>query len=291
MRSMKFAVLVALLMGVSVNTVLAHSDQEALLKVKALYAAAAYEDALAVMAGVPADARLPELNQYLAFCLIALGDKQQAQGVIERLLTQNPMYELDGTDTSPRVIEAFREVRGRVLPAVTKKLYVDAKTSLERKDRAAAIERFETLLRVIGVQKSDETLEDMRVLAQGFLELSRALPPPPAPAPAVAAAPVTPADTGTTRMPVWTRPTAVKQEMPPWNAPDSLRRTEFKGVVRVRVGADGKVQSSEMVKSVHPLYDRVLMRAAQSWLYNPAQEDGKPVPSDILVEVQLKPQD
>ena len=46
--------------------------------------------------------------------------------------------------------------------------------------------------------------------------------------------------------------------------PDS-RATEFRGAVRVQISAEGKVTGAEMVKSVHPAYDQMLLRAARGW--------------------------
>lgn len=275
------------------SSAFAGADQEALQKVKALYAAAAYEDALAVMAAVPEGTRLAELDQYRAFCLIALGNQQQAQNVIEKLLTTNPMYEPDGSETSPRVIEAFREMKTRVMPSVTKALYLDAKAALDRKERKEAIEQFELLLRVIGAGPvGDPTADDLRVLASGFLDLSRALPEAPVDAPAAVegAKPASPRVSPLAA--VRTRPVVVQQQMPPWNAPDSIsRRTEFRGSIRVFIGADGKVQSSEIVSSIHPLYDRLLVNAAKDWVYEPARENGQPVASELIVSVQLRPEE
>jgi outer membrane biosynthesis protein TonB len=285
----------------------AANTMTALTKVKALYAEAAYEDALAVLAAVPTETPVPELDQYRAFCLIALGDQPKAEVAIENLLVQNPLYQPDGADTSPRVIEVFREVRSRVMPAVSKRLYVEAKSALERREREQAVKGFETLLQLIGSEPAnDETLDDLKVLAQGFLDLSRSLPaatPAPASTPAsVDTAP--PANTATGDAPTasssvpvtatanWVRPVAVRQQMPPWNAPDSItRNAEFRGVLRVNVGADGKVVSSEIVRSAHPLYDRLLLNASKDWLYQPARQDGKPITAEVLVEVLLRPED
>jgi hypothetical protein len=281
---------------VGLASVVASADQEALQKVKALYASAAYEDALAVVAAVPADTRAPELDQYRAFCLIALGQKEEAQVAIEALLSGNPLYAPDPAETSPRVLETFTEVRLRVLPAVSRKLYLDAKTALERKNRQEAITGFETLLRLIGsVNTPDPTLDDLKVLAEGFLDLSRAMPEPAKPE-ATPATPVRAADesaSATATAPAsWTRPVALQQEMPRWNAPDPIsRRTEFTGILRVRVGANGRVETAEMVRRVHPMYDALLLGAAQDWVYEPAKQDGVAVPADVLVEVRLRPQE
>ena len=296
MRTTRIVSLLASLFVASVPAASASGDQEALLKVKALYAAAAYEDALAVLAAVPAETRLPELDQYRAFCLIALGDQQQAQAAIERLLTQDPLYQPDTSDTSPRVIEAFKAVRLRVLPIVTKKLYSDAKLALERKERSTAIARFETLLKFIGVESTnDPTLDDMKVLAEGFLDLSRALPEaPPAEAAARDNMPATSANGEAARaaVPTWTRPVIVRQDLPRWLAPDAIsRRTAYDGILRVKVAADGKVVGAELVRRTHPIYDGQLLRAAENWVYEPARQNGVPVPSELLVEVRLRPEE
>jgi TonB family protein len=277
-------------------SVAAPADQAVVQKVKDLYAAAAYEDALAVVAATPEETRVPELDQYRAFCLIALGQKQEAQAAIEALLSDNPLYQPDPAETSPRVVETFTEVKLRVLPSVSRKLYLEAKTALERKNRAAAVEGFETLLQLIAtVKEPDENLEDMKVLAEGFLDLSRSMPE--APKPEVPTEVPTNGGTedaasSTASAPVWTRPVALKQDMPRWNAPDPIsRRSEYTGVLRVRVGADGTVQTAEMVRRVHPMYDALLLNAAQSWRYEPAKQDGVAVPADVLVEVRLRPQE
>ena len=293
MRNIRLSAVTAFVIASLATPAFATTDQEALLKVKSLYAAAAYEDALSVLAAVPADTRVPELDQYRAFCLIALGDEQQAQTAVEQLLSQSPLYQPNTADTSPRIVDRFREMRVRALPMVAKKLYAEAKSALERKERAEAITGFETLLQFINIESvNDTTLDDMKVLANGFLDLSRALPAAPAPAAtpetktasAPEAAPSTPA--------TWTRPVVVKQELPRWNAPDAQsRRSSFDGIMRVRVGADGKVASAEMVRRTHPIYDTLLLRATEEWLYQPALQDGKPVPAEVLVEVRLRPQD
>jgi TonB family protein len=294
MRSFTITTLFASLVVLGLTSVPSTASQDALAKVKELYAAAAYEDALAVVASLPEETRVPELNQYRAFCLIALGQKQEAHVAIESLLTANPLYQPDPAETSPRVMETFSEVRLRVLPTVTRKMYLEAKTALERKSREEAVTGFETLLRLIAtVEQPDETLDDMKVLAEGFLDLSRAIPEAPKPEPK--AMPTNGAEesaSSTASAPVWTRPVALQQEMPRWNAPDAIsRRSEFNGVLRVRVGADGRVQTAEMVKRVHPMYDTLLLNAAQNWTYEPARQDGVPVPADILVEVRLRPQE
>jgi TonB family protein len=63
----------------------------------------------------------------------------------------------------------------------------------------------------------------------------------------------------------------------------------YSGVVRVHVGADGRVASATIVRSVHPVYDAALLRAARSWTYEPARRNDVPVGIDITIDVNLRP--
>ncbi|HUE86389.1 MAG TPA: energy transducer TonB [Vicinamibacterales bacterium] len=281
-----------LLLLLSMTGASAASAQDHLQKAKDLYAAAAYEEALAVLAAVPNPEGTPQIGQYRVFCLIALGQQKEAQQAIEGLLKANPLYMPDPVETSPRVVEAFTTARARALPDITKQMYLDSKAALERKDRQAAVTGFQMLLRTIdAAEDMTADFEDLRVLADGFLDLSRALPEPPVePAPGAdeASAATTPAEPPPPV--VSTRPLVLEQELPPWTAYDGLsRRHEFAGTLRVRIGTDGRVQSAELIRPVHPAYDPLLLRATESWLYQPATENGVAVPSDLVIQVQLRP--
>jgi TonB family protein len=268
--------------------------QDDLQRAKDLYAAAAYEEALAVLKAVPDAERSPQVGQYRVFCLIALGQAKAAEQAIEELLISDPSYQPDPAETSPRVLEAFVAARERALPAITKQMYADAKTALERKDRDTAVTGFERLLRAIDSSPAMKgELADLRVLADGFLTLSRALPEPPAastPDPGPSSAPTPDPAEAAPIVASSTRPVAIKQEIPPWITYDEAsRRVGFSGTLRVRVGVDGKVQSAEMVQGVHPTYDRVLLKAAEAWLYQPATQNGVAVPGEVVIQIQQRP--
>lgn len=260
--------------------------QPPLETVKTMYAAARYEDALAVLGKMPADRTSAELEQYRVFCLIALGRDADARQAIERLVTADPLYTPDPVETSPRVRERFAEVREEVLPDVVRTMYLEARAALDRKDRADAIARFERVLQVIDAAGLP-TLEDMRVLVAGFLDLSRALP---APAPEPAPASVEAADPEPAEPSLPTPAVAISQTLPPWVPTDAVsRRMEFEGAVRVYIGRDGRVVSAEIVRPVHPSYDPLLLKAAREWRYSPATLRGRPIESELVVEVRLRP--
>ena len=215
--------------------------QDDLQRAKDLYAAAAYEEALAVLKAVPDAERSPQVGQYRVFCLIALGQAKAAEQAIEELLISDPSYQPDPAETSPRVLEAFVAARERALPAITKQMYADVKTALERKDRDTAVTSFERLLRAIYSSPAMKgELADLRVLADGFLTLSQALPEPPAastPDPGPSSAPTPDPAEAAPIVASSTRPVAIKQEIPPWiTYDDASRRVGFSGTLRVRVG-------------------------------------------------------
>jgi TonB family protein len=295
--------------------------QESLQTVKDLYASAAYEEALAVVSRLRREPAQPEIEQYRVFCLIALGRQDEAQKAIETLLTADPLYAPDPAETSPRVQERFKQTRQHLIPDLTKRMYSEGRAALDRKDRKEAVSRFERLLAFIDREGAAGSLAELRVLASGFLDLSRALPeptpePPAAQASTAAARPPVAAALPAAGSPVAgspaagspagagsaaaeaprsatvaeTRPVALKQNIPSWVPADSVsRRMEFTGAVQVHIGADGRVESAEMIRRVHPSYDVALLRAARAWLYEPATRNGVPIASDLIVEVQLRP--
>jgi hypothetical protein len=178
---MRAAVLMCLLVaGVA-------SAQDPLESVRALYASADYEEALSALerlnsdtgdAGenTPGTAREMEIDRYRMLCLLALGRTDEANQTMERMLLRDPLYTLPRGDASPRVHAAFAEVRQRVLPAHAQTTYAEAKRAFEQKAFAAAAQKFELTLQVIDslVPAAGGNLPDIRTLASGFLELSRA---------------------------------------------------------------------------------------------------------------------
>jgi TonB family protein len=259
--------------------------QDSMQVVKDLYASAAYEDALTAVGKIdsPAEPNL-EAEQYRVFCLVALGRLDEAAQAVEAVLTLKPEYRPNSADASPRIQTLFSQVRRRIGPALVKKLYQQGRTAMERKDREEAVAQFEAMLRVANDEdvRNEASIAELKELGAGFLELSKALPAKPKPVdpPPVAAAP---------RTSVVSPPVVIQQRLPPWIPDPVSRATEFRGSVRVQISAEGKVTSAEILKSVHPAYDQSLLRAAKSWLYEPAKKDGVAIPSEKTVEVAVTP--
>jgi len=288
--------------------------QDSLASVRELYASASYEDVLSMLArleGTPPSIPRVELERYRVFSLTALGRAIEASQVIDRIIDQDPLYLPDQADTPPRVAAAFRDGRRRMLPDIAKKRYADAKANFDRKEYGIAAVELERVMRIIDDPDILESagLGDLRMLATGFLDLSRAaMTPSPAstvsPVPAsavppepavVAAAPVepTPAAAPSSSVGAVTPPVPLRENLPAW--PSSGRQfpgiLQYTGILRINIDQRGDVESVTLLKPLllHPQYNELLLRAARSWKYRPAEQDGKPVKSVRTLEVVLQP--
>jgi TonB family protein len=260
--------------------------QDPLQSIKDMYASAAYEDALSAVTKLDAAGPNVDTEQYRVFCLVALGRVEEADQAVENLLTARPEYRPDAADASPRIQALFATVRRRIGPALVKRQYQQARAAMERKEREEAIAQFETMLRIADDAdiRTDASVAELKELGAGFLDLSRAMPVTPKPRAEAAAASGLPPVRN-----VIVPPTVIQQRMPRWVPDPMSRATEFQGAIRVQISAEGRVVAAEMVKSVHPAYDQLLLRAARGWSYEPARKDGVAIPMEKTVEVTVAP--
>jgi len=272
------------------------SAQDALGSVRDLYASAAYEEALSALGRLKADGPAVtglEIDRYRVLCLMALGRGSEADSVIEAIVAADPLYVPSAADAAPRVRTAFSAVRQRVLPGVARSLYIDAKAAFDRKAYADAVVALEKTVRVIDTIEAPvkDELSDLRVLASGFLDLSRAASAPPAPpaAPATAkpespAAPIAPAAPANTPLVV------LKQDLPPLPfSIASLGNGEYRGVVEVQIDERGNVTNAKIIQSVQAIYDPILLNAVRLWKYEAPRIAGRPTATVKRVEIVLKP--
>src|SRR3954453_3401599 len=124
------------------------AGQDPLQSIKDLYASAAYEDALSAVVRLDAAAPNVEAAQYRVFWPVALGRVDEADKVVQELLTARPEYRPDAADASPRIQALFASVRRRIGPALVKRKYQQARAAMDRKDREEAISQFEAMLRI-----------------------------------------------------------------------------------------------------------------------------------------------
>jgi len=170
--------------------------EDSLSAARDLYSAAEYESALKLldrlrMGERPAD-QAPAIEQYRAFCLLALGRSADAEQAIAAVVSAEPSFRPSYADVSPRVRSAFREVRRKMWPSLVEQRYAAAKADYDRKDYSGAAGLFGQVLEMLadpdsGDMASSRQFADIRTLAGEFKELSLARAAPP---PAPSAAPV-----------------------------------------------------------------------------------------------------
>lgn len=278
-----FAQAQAPVQGGAVNGATEASNLE---RIRALYAAASYEEALAAMPAEMNGDATTEVEQYRALCLLALGRETDAVAAIERLVKSHPTYLPPASDTSPRMRAMFADARSKLVPGVARQVYADAKKAFDSRDADAAQAGFKRTIELIDSlpESNRASLADLRLLASGFLDLSVARPAAELEPPPVNNIAEKPA--GSEYVP----PIAVREQLPVWTPPDSrAMATEYAGLLRIVIGEDGRVRTAAMVESAHPLYDAAAVRAAKTWIYKPATRGGQPVVSQKDIQVRLLP--
>jgi len=264
-----------------------------------LYASARYDEALAVLSGLPSDVVATDrrsIEQYRSMCLLALGRSSEAESAIAAVITADPLFMPGEADASPRVRSAFSEVRQRLLPQLASTRYAAAKAAFDRKEYSSAESQFRNLLLLLDDPQMVGRQADLRTLANGFLDLaSAAAAPPPEPKKPEAAAPApTAATPPAPREPrIWTAedagvtpPVAIRQEVP--RVPTTLSaQARERAILELLIDEQGRVINLNLRLSIHPMYDPQLMAAAKEWRYKPATVDGVPVKFKKLIQVTV----
>jgi TonB family protein len=297
--------------------VLAFSDRvaaqksDSLAAARELYSSASYEEALAILnrlrvTSVQAE-ETPAIEQYRAFCLLALGRGDEAVKAIEGLIISAPAYRPADAEIAPRVRSTFSDARRRLLPGIIQQQYAQAKTAFDQKNYAAAATGFTQVVHLladadVAQAASRPPLADLRTLAVGFKELSTkaalaALPPLPSPTPVSAAAvggavapeaapPPSPTHVYTAGEADVVAAVVLQQPLPPFSGRVAVR---VRGVLEVVIDETGAVTSAVMREPAHAAYDKVVMEAARQWQYKPATINGHPVKFRKFVQITLEP--
>lgn len=296
-RWMGVALAVCLLAAVPATA----AAQDALSRAKGLYASAEYEEALQLFESLSGRTPSTEVSAYHVFCLVALGRSTEARAAIQAIVRQDPLFRPSEAQASPRVRGFFEDVRRPLLPEVVRQLYATAKAAYDRKDWQPALSDFDRVIALADeISETEPGLTDLRTLALGFRDLTKAAltPPPPPPAPEPVAPPPTPV-TVKTSVPAEKqvygvddidvkRPLVLSQPMPAWRpATPTEEKMRFTGAVELLISEEGKVMTVKLIESVHPRFDASLLEVAKNWTFKPATRDGKPVMFRYAVGVTL----
>jgi TonB family protein len=294
---------VSLAAVLALSATVASAQERDLATARELYAAASYDDALAVLNRMRASehpaSQARAIEQYRAFCLLALGRAADAQEAIEAVVAAEPSYQPSESEVSPRIRSAFADVRRRMLPAIIQQKYAEAKAAFDRKAFAAAAAGFSQVLvaltdPAVAADANRPPLSDLRTLAVGFEELSAkaAAPPPPPPPPPPAPVVATPPPPTPVAFRVYSGedrdvipPTIINQALPSFQGTVLVPRT---GVLEVLISESGEVESAVMTQSVTAAYDKLALSAARAWRFKPATVKGVPVKYRKTVQIAVK---
>src|SRR5262245_25475439 len=277
------------------GAVCAAQQNDPLKTARDLYASAAYDEALSELAQVERDRPTPaaalETNAYRAFCLIALGRSGEAESILESLVRKDPLLTVDRyPDVSPRIAEQFGAVRQRLLPQLIREEYRAARASATEKTPGAQAQLTrvrEMLTAAKDIDAWDETLDDLSMLVDGFLDLtsgaattsaSPALPAPAPPAEVPEAATPSPAapvvfDARSTEV---VPPVALSQQrlLMPRAVIEEAKRLNRIGLIQIVIDERGSVEDVLVRQSVTDAYDARVVASVRAWKFRPATKDG-----------------
>ncbi|MGE0591611.1 MAG: hypothetical protein AB7G23_00620 [Vicinamibacterales bacterium] len=259
---------------------------------KALYAEASYAEALALLDRSEFQNGFEQVHQYRALCLLGLGRSDEALASVKLAVAADPFFVPAAADVPPRLIAMFDAARAELLPDRARDLFTEARELFQGGDLVRARPRFETALRLLNdpVVEDDADLADLRLLVSGFVDLTKSTEAMEAEQAAAEKEAAAPPAVEAAAPPVVRPAVPIDQELPPWRPPNrEFASVSFSGAIRVFIGVDGRVTSAAMDRPVHPTYDPALLAAARSWRYEPATQDGRPVPSERVVIVDLRP--
>lgn len=300
-RMLRLAVVLALALTGAASR--AGAQQDSLASARQLYGSAAYDEALSMLdrlkSAPPASRDGLALDQYRAFCLMALGRQSDAVQAIESVVVTDPFFLPNEADVSPRVLSAFRDARRRLLPAVAQQRYQSAKAAYDRKDYVTALAGFEATSQLIDAPDladaaAQPPLSDLRTLVAGFRDLARtAAAPPPAPKaepkPAPVAPPPPPKAFYTTADAGVVAPVVIQQRLPRWPSTGvpTFASKGRRGLLEVLISEQGTVESVTVRQSITSLYDEMLVSEARGWRYRPATKDNVPVKFKKVIQVSV----
>jgi len=149
----------------------------------ALYASAAYEDALAMLDRLKAQAAegsvgmRRDIQATRALCLIALGHQDEARAAMEAVVDADPQFEFEPLEAGPRVRAMLNETRARRLSDIIRQRYASARLAYEKQQFDEAVARFDAVRVLLDdpVLEQSNTLPmlgDFRILARDFHALS-----------------------------------------------------------------------------------------------------------------------
>ncbi len=278
-------------------------DQDALARAKALYASAEFEAALQMFQNLRGAATSPEAEAYQAYCLVALGRRNEAKQVIEQLVQMDPMFHPQEGQLSPHLRTFFDETRKPLLMKAARQAFTTAKSVFDGHDMPRALAAFDRVIAILDeVGPNDQDAADLRAVSVAFRDIARAARPElanpnPAAPPAAAASSASSSSTSVIAPPVSliydaqnvgvVAPIPLSTPLPDWRPTFFELNRTFTGDVELVIAENGSVISASITRSVHERYDGPLIEAAKTWTFKPAMKGGTPVRYRYVMTVRV----
>jgi periplasmic protein TonB len=155
--------------------------QDSMSAARDLYATAAYDESLAMLERLrtadPATVDVRTIEEYRAYCLIALGRTEEAQESLVRAISMDPAWEIPPGQVPPRIATMFASVREKTVPVAVRDRLTAAKSLLTEKRHDQAIAAFTELLALLDnpsvAKLAGDNAGDLKLVATGFLDLAR----------------------------------------------------------------------------------------------------------------------
>ena len=272
-----------------------------------LYDDAMYTRALELLDQLAMEQPSATVHQYRALCDVALGRPDAAERAMADIVAADPFFALDADVASPRVTAQFAAVRRRLLPPLVRRGFAEATARYREGATDRAREQFAQVMKLLDdpALQNDQALSDLALVAGAFVELTRAQTPPPPVVPLarpIVASVEPPAVSATAPDPAPMRVTAseavayepavaVVRPLPKWIPPDpNAAQRRYAGTIAVEVDPRGRVVNASTKRIIHPAYDPVVLAAAYNWVFQPARQNGRPVKSEVMIDIELLPE-
>ena len=223
------------------------------------------------------------INQQRALCLLALGRAQDAEHAIAAVVQADPTYRPDEASASPRVRNAFRDVRVRLLPGIVQAKYGEARASTTPPRRTRPLPRSNACragcrpgsggVTSSRARRSEDARRRLRETLLGRRHPPTASRARTSPAGAYRAA------SRLRRHLRWHErelaPVTVRQDLPRWStgvAPPRARPARWRSSWR-KAGR----RRATLTQAIAGFFDRQVLDATKNWRYQPANVNGQPV--------------
>jgi hypothetical protein len=191
----------------------------------------------------------------------------------DRLLLQNPLYQLDREQATPESIAALQRSKRVLLPALARRDLERGRQALDMADFDTAIDAATRVSHILDDADFGPVPPDLRGGVQQLLSEARS-------------------KRDVENLRVYTiedrgviPPSPIGRQLPAF--PPAGLSSSILGELELLIGLDGRVEEVRLHTKVNRYHERMIVSAAKAWRYQPAARDGKSVRFRLFMSVNL----